>query len=260
MAWSKQIYLEVNALSMKEVAAIIPARSGSKSIKDKNLSLLGDYPLLAYSIAAAKLTPGIQRVIVSTDSFHYAKLAKKYGAEIPFLRPKELSMDNSTDYDFMSHAISWFDQYSDQTPKYWVHLRPTTPLRDPSIITDALSVFQSRDDATSLRSGHLSPESPFKWLRKNKDGFLTSIIGDDTNLDKYNGPRQSFPDVLIPNGYVDILKSSLIRDKKLLHGDKVLAFETAFCNELDAIEELELLHFQLQNKDYLLTEYLDGIK
>ena len=168
---------------------------------------------MAYSIAAAKLTPGIQRVIVSTDSVHYAKLAKRYGAEIPFLRPKELSMDNSTDYDFMSHAVSWFDQHSDRSPEYWVHLRPTTPLRDPSIITDAISVFQSRDEATSLRSGHLSPESPFKWLRKNKEGFLTNLIGDDTNLDKYNGPRQNFPEVLIPNGYVDILKSSLIRDE-----------------------------------------------
>jgi CMP-N-acetylneuraminic acid synthetase len=245
---------------MIKFATIIPARSGSKSIKDKNLALLGGYPLFAYSIALAKMIPAVQRVIVSTDSLEYAKLAKKYGAEVPFLRPKTLSLDHSTDYDFMSHAVSWFDQNSNDSPECWVHLRPTTPLRDASIVIDAISLFESRNDCTALRSGHISPESPFKWLRKNQDGFLMNLIGDDTNLDKYNGPRQDFPDVLIPNGYVDIVRSSFIRDKKLLHGDKVLAFETPFCSELDAIEELELLEFQLQNKECLLTKYLEGIK
>ena len=78
--------------------AIIPARSGSKGVPDKNINLLGRYPLIAYSIAAAKLA-GIPRVIVSTDSEQYAEFAKRYGAEVPFLRPVELSEDNSTDYD-----------------------------------------------------------------------------------------------------------------------------------------------------------------
>ena len=87
---------------MPKFSAIIPARSGSKSIQDKNLAKLGGYPLLAYSIALAKMTPGIDKVIVSTDSLEYAKLAEKFGAEVPFLRPEKLSRDNSTDYDFMA--------------------------------------------------------------------------------------------------------------------------------------------------------------
>jgi CMP-N,N'-diacetyllegionaminic acid synthase len=244
---------------MSKFFAIIPARSGSKSIKDKNLALLGDYPLIAYSIAAAKMTPGINRVIVSTDSLEYAKIAKKYGAEVPFLRPDALSQDASTDYDFMSHAISWFEENLNDGPDFWIHLRPTTPLRDSSVIKEAMSLIENRKDATALRSGHLSPESPFKWLRKNKDGFLTSLNGDDTNLDKYNEPRQDFPDVLIPNGYVDIISNSFVKDKKLLHGDKVLAFETPYCNELDAYEELELLEFQLQKNTCSLTNYLENI-
>ena len=244
---------------MSKFFAIIPARSGSKSIKDKNLALLGDYPLIAYSIAAAKMTPGIDRVIVSTNSLEYAKIAKKYGAEVPFLRPDELSQDASTDYDFMSHAISWFEENLNDGPDFWIHLRPTTPLRDILIIKDAMSLIKDKKDATALRSGHLSPESPFKWLRKNKDGFLTSLDGDDTNLDKYNEPRQDFPDVLIPNGYVDIISNSFVKDKKLLHGDKVLAFETPYCNELDAYEELELLEFQLQKNICSLTSYLENI-
>jgi CMP-N,N'-diacetyllegionaminic acid synthase len=245
---------------MYSFSAIIPARSGSKSIKDKNLALLGGHPLIAYSIALAKTTESIDKVIVSTDSLEYAKIAEKYGAEVPFLRPMALSQDSSTDYDFMSHTVDWFDDNSKDSPDFWVHLRPTTPLRDPQVVKAAMTLISDRQDATALRSGHLSPESPFKWLRKNKEGFLTSLNGEDTDLDKYNGPRQDFPDVLIPNGYVDIVRSSFIKERKLLHGNKVLAFETPFCNELDAYEELELLEFQLQKNTCVLTNYLDGFK
>lgn len=252
--------MEMLKSSAFKFAAIIPARSGSKSIKDKNLALLGGHPLIAYSIALAKMTEGIDKVIVSTDSKEYAEIAEKYGAEVPFLRPKQLSQDSSTDYDFMSHAVKWFDDNSSAVPDFWIHLRPTTPLRDPNIVKEAMSLIVNRKDATALRSGHLSPESPFKWLRKNKEGFLTSLSGDDTNLDKYNGPRQDFPNVLIPNGYVDIVRSSFIKKKKLLHGDKVLAFESPFCNELDAYEELELLEFQLKKNNSSLNKYLEGIK
>tara|TARA_X000000368_G_scaffold89332_1_gene68155 strand:+ start:569 stop:1324 length:756 start_codon:yes stop_codon:yes gene_type:complete len=241
-----------------ECIAIIPARSGSKSIKDKNLALLGGYPLLAYSIAIAKLSPSIDRVIVSTDSKKYADLAKQFGAEVPFMRPEHLSLDHSTDYDFMSHAINWFDANETNTPEYWIHLRPTTPLRDISVIEQALDLIGKSSTSTALRSGHLSPESPFKWLRKNSQGFLTSLDGIDTNLDKYNNPRQEFPDVIIPNGYVDIIKSSFLRKQKLLHGNKVLAFETPYCNEVDAIEELELIEFQLQKIKSPLVDYLKG--
>ena len=242
---------------MVSFAAIIPARSGSKSIIDKNLLPLGGHPLLAYSIALAKTTSGIDRVIVSTDSEDYAQIAVKYGAEVPFLRPSELSQDSSTDYDFVAHAISWFDEHDDRTPDYWVHLRPTTPLREAAVVGQALTLISCRTDASALRSGHISPESPFKWLRKNADGFLTDLTGTDTNLDKYNDPRQTFPKVLVPNGYVDIVKTSFVKEKGCLHGDKVLAFETPLCSEVDVIDEVEFLEFQLQKKGSTLSEYLE---
>ena len=95
---------------MSNIIAIIPARSGSKSIKDKNIKLLSGHPLIAYSIIAAKLSKKIERVIVSTDSEEYGDIAKKYGAEVPFIRPDKYSKDNSTDRYFFIHAIYWFKQ------------------------------------------------------------------------------------------------------------------------------------------------------
>jgi len=245
---------------MARCIAIIPARSGSKSIKDKNLALLSGFPLIAYSIAAAKLSKHIDRVIVSTDSQYYADIAIKYGAEVPFLRPVALSSDGSTDYDFMQHAMEHLESEQDDLPEYWVHLRPTTPLREPAVMDQAIELMMSRADATALRSGHLSPESPFKWFRKNNDGFFIGLTSDETNLDKFNGPRQQFPEVLIPDGYIDVVRRSFVVKEKLLHGSKVLGFESPYCVEVDSAEELDLLDFQVQKYGSPILNYLRVLK
>ena len=239
-----------------ECIAIIPARSGSKGIKDKNLADLCGYPLISYSIAAAKLANKIARVLISTDSDNYAEIARRYGAEVPFLRPVELSGDTSTDRDFMLHAMQWVQSNEGHTPEYWVHLRPTTPLRDPAQIDLAIQALINFPKATALRSAHITPESPFKWFRRNEAGFLTGLTSDDTFLDKFNLARQSFPQVYIPDGYVDVVKSSFIMNSEFFHGDKVLAFESPFCTEVDSLDELELLDFQLRKHGSPLLNYL----
>lgn len=239
-----------------EAVAIIPARSGSKSIKDKNLSNLGGYPLLAYSIVAAKLAKGINRVLISTDSEHYAEIGRQYGAEVPFLRPTELSGDTSTDRDFMLHAMQWVQENEGQLPEYWVHLRPTTPLRDPAHMDSAIQMLINRLVATALRSAHVAPESPFKWFRRNESGFFTALTSDDTSLDKYNLPRQSYPKVYIPDGYVDIVKSTFVMNSGQFHGDRVLGYESPYCSEVDSQDELDLLDFQLRKFGSPLLDYL----
>lgn len=239
------------------VVAIIPARSGSKSVKDKNIAILGGYPLLAYSIVAARLSKRIDRVILSTDSEQYAEIGRRFGAEIPFLRPEEYSTDKSTDQEFMKHAMEWTRDREDHLPELWVHLRPTTPLRDPAYLDAALATLESRPDATALRSAHPAPESPFKWFRLNEAGYLTALTSDDTNLDLFNQPRQSFPTTLIPDGYIDIVRSSFVLGTSLLHGDRVIGFESPNCTEVDSVEELELLEFQLQKHGSPLLNYLE---
>jgi len=238
------------------IVGIIPARSGSKGIKDKNLSNLCGYPLLAYSIVAAKLSKQISRVLISTDSEQYAEIGRRYGTEVPFLRPAELSGDTSTDRDFMMHAMQWVEENEGQLPMYWIHLRPTTPLRDPVLMDAAIQTLISRPEATSLRSAHASPESPFKWFRINNAGFLTGLTSEDTHLDKYNLPRQSYPKVYIPNGYIDIVKRTFVLNSGQFHGDKVLGYESPYCTEVDSQDELDLLDFQLRKYGSPLLDYL----
>ncbi len=240
---------------MKNIYAIIPARGGSKGIPKKNIKYLGGYPLIAYSIIAAKLSSLIERIIVSTDSEEIAEIALKYGGEVPFLRPLSIAKDNSTDSDFMIHAINWFKKNEGIAPEYWIHLRPTTPLRDSDIIDDAIKRIQINNTADCLRSAHKASESPFKWFMLDINGNFMGIANNLSN-EQLNEPRQSFPDVFIPDGYVDILKTSFIQQTGLIHGKKMIGYISPFCTEVDTLEAFELMEYELVKRNYRIYQYL----
>lgn len=220
------------------VYAIIPARAGSKGVKDKNIKDLNGYPLIAYSIAEAKLTTGIDRVIVSTDSEKYASLSVKYGAETPFLRPAEYSSDTSQDIDFMKHAIEWFGQNESVIPEYWVHIRTTCPYRNPDLIDNSISLIKENTQATSLLSVCVPQRglSPFKWLVL-KDDYLASIFYDDP--DDANRPRQSYPVAYCRSIYSDIYKSETIIRQEKLFGKNIVPFITEETNDIDDIADFD---------------------
>jgi CMP-N,N'-diacetyllegionaminic acid synthase len=237
------------------IIAIIPARSGSKGVPGKNIKLLGGIPLFAFSIIAAKMMSSVSRVIVSTDSEEYAQIAKDYGAEVPFLRPNEISGDKSTDFDLFLHVLNWFKENEDIIPDFLLHLRPTTPLRDPKIMDEAVKLFlENNEKASSLRSGHIAPESPYKWFLKDQDNYFVGLR-DDLTPEKVNLPRQSFPSVYIPDGYIDILKSSVIFNTGTLHGDKMLVFESPFCVEVDTKDDFKYLEFQIQKEGSTILNF-----
>ena len=237
------------------VVAIIPARSGSKSLVDKNIKHLSGHPLIAYSIAAAKLSKKINRVIISTDSQEYADIAKQYGAEVPFIRPDKYSTDAATDKGFLVHAMSWIKENEGRVPEYWVHLRPTTPLRSVEIVDSAINEIMQSQDATSLRSGHKAPESPLKWFVKDNCYFKGLADGEDYNL-----PKEAFKQVYIPDGFVDIVKSSFVMKNKEIHGDKMIGFESPVCTEVDSLEEFEYIQYQLDKNGSELLDYLNQVK
>jgi N-acylneuraminate cytidylyltransferase len=224
------------------IFAIIPARAGSKGVPGKNIRPLAGHPLIAYSIAASKAAGNISRTIVSTDSEEIAGIARRYGAETPFVRPPALAEDDSPDIDFVVHALNWFRKNEGEEPDFLVHLRPTTPIREPRLIAQAIDLFVSRPDATSLRSGHPAPESPFKWFRIAETGFFLPFA---TTSEVANRPRQKFPEVYIPDGYVDVLRTSFVRSEMQLHGSRILPYAAPACIEVDTPEDFEYLELWL---------------
>ena len=235
------------------IVAVIPARSGSKGVPDKNIKELADKSLIAYSIMAAQKTKLIDRIIVSTDSEEYASLAIEYKAEVPFLRPAELAGDSSTDYDFVKHLLDWLTENEGNTPEYIIHLRPTTPLRDPSILNNAIEKFMNNAEATSLRSAHEMPETAYKQFELEGKYFKT-ICTDSFDLDDANNSRQSFPKTYTPNGYVDILRTSHILKNHLLHGNRVMSYVTDFAIEVDTIDDFEFLEWQINKNDEIIKK------
>lgn len=239
-----------------KIYAIIPARGGSKGVPKKNIRLLGGYPLIVYSIIASKLSSKIERTIVSTDSQEIAEIAKKYGAEAPFLRPTEIAQDKSSDLELFQHTISWFKKNERTVPELLVHLRPTTPLRIPSEIDRAIACIKKFPDATSLRSAHELSEPPQKMFQIDEKGFFRGFFSDDPRPEYYNLPRQSFLNAYYPNGYIDIIKTNYVQETNLLHGPNILAFVTPSTVEVDKVEDFESLEYQLSKYDNPVYDYL----
>ncbi len=232
-------------MRLRKVYAIIPARGGSKGVPKKNIRLLAGHPLIAYSIVAARRCRRIDSVIVSTDSQEIADVSRAYGAEVPFLRPKELAQDRSADIDFIRHALDWFEEHDHVEPEMLVHLRPTTPLRESALVDSAIELIGSHDEATSLRSAHQVAEPPEKMFRV-KDGLLTGFFPDDPRPDYHNLPRQAFPPAYHPNGYVDIVKTDFVRLSNSVHGPRILGFVTPVAIEVDTKEDFDYLEYRME--------------
>jgi len=230
---------------MAYVLALIPARSRSKGVPNKNVRPLGGHPLMAWSIAACLRSAEIGRTIVSTDSADYAATARALGAEAPFLRPAEISGDRARDYDFVVHALDWLASRGEE-PGYVVHIRPTTPFRDPALVDEAIRAFKAAADATALRSVHEMSESAYKTFEIAQGGRLKRVGTDSSALDEANDARQQFPPTYVANGYVDVLATAFIREARLIHGNRVMAFVTPPVVEVDTEEDFAHLEFQLE--------------
>ena len=182
--------------------------------------------------------------------------AQQLGAEAPFLRPAAISGDRSTDYDFIAHALDWLAAEEGE-PDYLVHIRPTTPLRDPKLIDDAVTAFMAAPYATALRSVHEMPESAYKTFEIAAGGQLKRLGADDTALDSANNARQQFPSTYQANGYVDVLSSAFIRKSGLIHGDHVIPFVTPSVVEVDSEEDFAHLEFWLTQIPGIIQKLFD---
>lgn len=228
------------------VISIIPARGGSKGVPKKNIKVLNGVPLIGYSIRVSLLSKIISRTIISTDSEEIASIGRHYRAEVPFLRPSELALDDSTDYEFVAQALDWFRSRESQVPDYLVHLRPTTPLRHPQVVDKAIEMLIADKNATALRSAHEMAESAYKTFEV-ENGYFKRVGTGSFDLDEANQARQSFPKTYQANGYVDVLRSSFVLENRKIHGDRVIAYRTPRVTEVDSLEEFEQLEFQIRS-------------
>ncbi len=203
------------------VIALIPARGGSKSIPRKNILSFAGAPLIAYSIAAARASRTITRTIVSTDDEEIAQIARSYGAEIPFLRPADISLDNTPDLPVFIHALEWLKKNEGYYPDIVVQLRPTSPLRRVTHIDQAIYRLLEKPEADSVRTVIPPFQNPYKMWKIDSFGFMNPIMQTDFS-EPYNMPRQLLPDVYWQTGYVDAAWTDTILKRRSMTGTKIL--------------------------------------
>ncbi len=207
-----------------KILGVVGARSGSRSIPHKNIKPLLGKPLLAWIIEAAKRSQYITRVVLSTDSPEYAEIGRKYGAETPFLRPKELAGDEVPDFPWLHHAAVWLAENEGWKADIIVRLPPTSPICKTEDIDECIELLLNDSTADSAYTIIEPAKHPYKMWRVKDDGrtiepFLSESF---TGIpEAYNKPRQSYPKAYF---YID---SSAIRwntlvENKSLAGKKVL--------------------------------------
>ena len=242
---------------MKSVLAIIPARGGSKGLPNKNILPLLGHPLIAYSIKAAQQSTLINRIIVSTDSEIISKIALRYGAEVPFMRPDELAGDMSTDFEVFEHALYWFSKHEDYHPDLVVQLRPTSPVRTVKIIDDCIEKLDS-SDADSIRIVTQCMATPYKmWRILDTNMPMTPLLTLGNVREPYNQPRQKLPQIFWQIGFLDVIKPKTILEKRSMSGDIILPYIVSqeFAVDIDDLSSFEKAADVIsKSKDYVHFE------
>ena len=188
---------------MLKIVVIIPARSGSNSLPNKNILPLHGKPLLCYSVAYALGCKSVDKVVVSTDSEKIANIAKECGAETPFLRPNKYSQDNTRDFPVMKHALDFFERI-DEVYDIYILLRPTSPIRPNGLIEMAVKILEANPSASSVRSVAKIKEHPYRaWCIESDGSMRGGVVGVD---EPYNIPRQELPDIYFQTGDIEAIR------------------------------------------------------
>ncbi len=229
--------LTKNNIIKNEFWVFITARSGSKTIKNKNIKLLNGVPLIAYSLIIARKLKFVKKIVFTSDSKKYHKIAKNYAQLENHLRSSRTSSDRATDYDVFKEFIYYKLRKKDKLPEFFIHLRPTTPIRKVKTLEKIYNYFfKNKKKFSSLRSVSKLENSGYRTvlIKKKK---LYSLYYKSFKLEKINRPRQTFSKTFIPNGYCDIIKTENIL-KGFLHGSSVGTYIlNEFNSDLDNLEE-----------------------
>jgi CMP-N,N'-diacetyllegionaminic acid synthase len=224
--------------------ALIPARSGSKRIVNKNIKPLNGHPLIAYSIRAAIESKVFDKVVCVTDDKTYASVAQYYGAEVSRLRPKEISGDKSFDIEWVQWILSDLLKVGESYDLFSI-LRPTNPFRLPSTIQRAWNLFLEEDKADSLRAVQKVTEHPGKmWLIDKKRMFPLLPFQND-GVPWHSSQYTSLPEVYVQNASLEIAWAKVAMQSGSIAGNSIIPFVS---------EGLE--GFDINNpEDWILAEH-----
>jgi CMP-N-acetylneuraminic acid synthetase len=223
-----------------EVLAIIPARGGSKGIPRKNIRTFAGHPLIAFSIAAGIQSKEVTRVLVTTDDEEIAEIACHYGGETPFLRPAELAGDRTLDLPVFQHVLNWLAENEHYQPDAVVHLRPTTPIRPPDLVDQAVRQLVTHPEADSVRGITPAHQTPFKmWLMDDEASPIHPLMTVPGIEEPYNAPRQILPRVYAHTGLIDAIYPNTILKLNSMSGKIILPvlFDQVYSIDLDTPDD-----------------------
>ncbi len=231
----------------KTFLAIIPARSGSKGLPDKNIKIINGKPLIAWSIEAGLKSKYIDRLIVSTDSEKYAEIAKDFGAEVPFIRPDKISTDESSRKDVIKHSLDFFKN-KNELYDYIVLLEPTSPLTTETDIDTGIEKLLLDKSAESIVGVSLSEVSHPDFLVNLKNGFLNFI---NENQKSSVIRRQDLEDLYFYDGTLYISEVDKYLEKEFYH-EKTLGYVTPKWKslEIDDMYDFIMVEAIMQYKGY----------
>ena len=238
-------------INNKKVVAIIPAREGSKSIKNKNIVLLNGKPLIYYTIKEALKSKYIDKIICSTDSQKIAEIAKKYGAEVPFIRPKELARDDTPDLPVFYHALNWLKTNSKENFDFVLNLRPTSPLRTVQQIDEIIDMMD-KTNCDSVKTLIPVKQHPMKmWrLRDQKNNKIEPYLKGSYPEGFQDIPRQKLDTLYWQDACIDITKTEIILNQNKMFGSDMRGFISDKKNyvDIDDYEDLTYAEFKLKMK------------
>ena len=206
-----------------KILALIGARSGSKGIPHKNIRDFCGKPMVAWIIGAARAAKLVSRVIVSTDSEKYAEVARAHGAEVPFLRPAEISGDKATDIEYIRHALEWFEKNEGYIPDAVLRLVPTAPLQRAEDIDATINALLNDPDADSAMGIAEAQQHPGKALKITPDGkylipYMSGSFESSAPILRQSFEKAYFRGNIIATHYATIKnKNSLFGERSAYH-------------------------------------------
>lgn len=238
-----------NNLSREQkILGIIGIRSGSKGLANKNIKPLGGKPLVGWIIQAALESLSIDRLVVSTDDEKYANIAKKLGAEVPFLRPKAFAQDSSPEFDYVKHALEWLSENENYEPDIVVRLMATSPLQTGDEIDCLIDILKKDLTADSAVAIAEARQHPLKALKIVSDAFGNkSLVSYFTDSGREVTPiaRQSYETAYFRSNIIACKRETIYRTNSLT-GDRVRFYIVPQHKSIDIDSEL----------DFEIAEYL----